>query len=62
MLDRLIGTCFGLLLGAVAIYVAVGLIESIAGPLITIAAIAAGVLTVGFLVRLWWQRQRLNRW
>ena len=62
MLDRLIGICFVLLAAAVAIYVAVRLIESIAVALISIVAVVGGVVVLGFIATLVWRRNRMNRW
>lgn len=62
MLDRLFGICFAMLAAAVAVYVAVRLIESVAGPLVVIMAVLGGFVLVGFLVRLLWRRQRMDRW
>lgn len=62
MLDRLFGICFVMLAAAVAIYVAVRLIESVAGALVVIVAVLGGFFLVGFVVRLLWRRQRMDRW
>ena len=62
MLDRLIGICFALLAAAVAIYVAVRLIESIAVALVSIAAVVGGLVVLGLIVSLVWRRNRMNRW
>ena len=62
MLDRLVGICFALLAAAVAIYVAVRLIESIAAALISIVAVVGGLVVLGFIVSLVWRRNRINRW
>ena len=62
MLDRLVGICFALLAAAVAIYVAVRLIESIAAALISIVAVVGGVVVLGFIATLVWRRNRINRW
>ena len=62
MLDRLIGICFALLAAAVAIYVAVRLIESIATALISIVAVVGGLVVLGFIATLVWRRNRMNRW
>ena len=62
MLDRLFGICFAMLAAAVAIYVAVRLIESVVGPLVVIVAVLGGFVLVGFVVRLLWRRQRTDRW
>lgn len=58
MLDRLVGVCFTLLAAAVAIYVAVRLIESVAVTLIAIVAGIGGLV----IVRLLWRRYRSDRW
>ena len=62
MLDRLIGICFMLLGAAVAIYVAVRLIESIAAALISIVAVVGGLVVLGLIGSLLWRRNRVNRW
>ena len=62
MLDRLIGICFALLAAAVAIYVAVRLIESIAAALISIVAVVGGLVVLGLIGSLLWRRNRVNRW
>ncbi len=62
MLDRLVGICLALLAAAVAIYVAVRLIESIAAELVDIGAVVGGLVIVGFVVSLLWRRNRMNRW
>lgn len=62
MLRRLVGTCFALLAAAVAIYVAVRLIESVATALIAIVAVFGGLVVLGFAARLLWRRQRIDRW
>lgn len=62
MLDRLIGICFTLLAVAVAIYVAVRLIESIAAALVGIVAVVGGLVVLGFIASLLWRRNRMNRW
>ncbi len=62
MLDRLIGICFALLAAAVAIYVAVRLIESIAAALVGIVAVVGGLVVLGFIASLLWRRNRMNRW
>ena len=62
MLDRLIGICFALLAAAVAIYVAVRLIESIAAALISIVAVVGGLVVLGLIVSLLWRQNRINRW
>jgi hypothetical protein len=62
VLDRLLGFCFALLAAAVAIYVAVRLIESIAPMLVVIVAVIGGVIIVSAIVHLVWRRQRMDRW
>ena len=62
MLDRFIGICFTLLVAAVAIYVAVRLIESIATALVGIVAVVGGLVVLGFITSLLWRRNRMNRW
>lgn len=62
MLDRLLGICFTLLVAAVAIYVAVRLVESVAAALMAIVAVAGGLVFVGFVLHLIWQRSRASRW
>ncbi len=62
MLDRLVGICLALLAVAVAIYVAVRLIESIAAELVDIVAVVGGLVIMGFIARLLWRRNRINRW
>ena len=62
MLDRIVAICFSLLAGAVAIYVAVRLIQSVAGPLVAITAVAGGLIILGLIARLLWRHRRMNRW
>jgi hypothetical protein len=62
MFNRLIGGCFALLAAAVAIYVAVRLIESVAATLIAIAAVLGALLIIGLVARLLWRRHRIDRW
>lgn len=62
MLDRLIGICLALFASAVAIYVAVRLIESIAVALISIVAVIGGLVILSFIASLLWRRNRMNRW
>lgn len=61
-MDRLAGICFGLLAAAVAIYVAVRLIESVAAALVVIVAVIGGLVIGGAVARLLWRRQRSDRW
>lgn len=62
MLDRLVGICFAVLAAAVAIYVAVRLIESVAATLLIIVAVIGSVGIAGFVARLLWRRNRSDRW
>ena len=62
MLDRLAGACLVFLAGAVAVYVAVRLIESVAAALVVIAAVAGGLLIIFWIVRLLLRRRWLDRW
>ncbi len=62
MLDRLVGICLALLVAAMAIYVAVRLIESIAAELVDIGAAVGGLIILGSVVSLLWRRNRMNRW
>jgi hypothetical protein len=61
MLDRLIGLCVGLLIAAVAVCVAVRLIESVAAALLVIAAVTGGGYFVALLGRALWRRHA-GRW
>ncbi len=58
VLDRLMSVCLIVLAGAVAIYVAVRLIESIAATLLVIVAAIGGLVITSML----WRRQRSDRW
>lgn len=62
MLERLGHVCFALLAAAVAIYVAVHLIESVAAALIVIVAAIGGLLIVGFVFNVLWHRHDSGRW
>lgn len=62
MFDRLVGTCFAILAAAVAIYVAVRLIELVATALLIIVAVIGSVLIAAVIVRLLWRRHRTDRW
>ncbi|MGC8465814.1 MAG: hypothetical protein ACP5O0_07765 [Acidimicrobiales bacterium] len=62
MVDRLVGICFTLLVAAVAIYVAVRLVESIAAALVSIVAVVGGLVVLGFVISLMWRRNRMNHW
>lgn len=62
MLDRMVGACLTLLVAAVAVYVAVRLIESVFTTLIVIAAVIGGLAIGGAVVRLLWRRHRMDGW
>lgn len=62
MLDRLVGLCFTLLVVAVALTVAVHLIEAVWPALVMIIATIGGLVILGFVMRLLWSRHRTNRW
>ncbi|MDA8209978.1 MAG: hypothetical protein M0Z92_13410 [Actinomycetota bacterium] len=62
MLDRIVAICFSLLAAAVAIYIAVRLIQSVAGALVAITAVAGGLIILGLIARLLWRHRRMNRW
>ena len=62
MLDRIVAICFSLLAAAVAIYIAVRLIQSVAGALVAITAVAAGLIILGLIARLLLRHRRMNRW
>lgn len=62
MLGRLASYSLALLTSAIAIYIAVRLIESVATALIVIAAVTVGMIMAGFAVRILWRRGRMNRW
>lgn len=62
MLDRLVGASLTLLLAAVAIYVAVRLLESVFTTLIVIVAVVGGLVIGGAVLRLLWRRHRMDGW
>jgi hypothetical protein len=62
MLDRLMGVCLTVLAAAMAIYVAVRLVESVAAALVIIVAAIGGTVLVGFVVAICWRRYRPDRW
>lgn len=62
MLDRLTGLCLSLFICAVALYVAVRLIESVAGTLLLIVAAAGAVIALGLVLTAVWRRYRVHRW
>ena len=62
MVDRLTGICFTVLAAAVAIYVAVRVIESVAAALVIIVASIGGLVIVSFIANLLWRRHGSGRW
>lgn len=62
MLNRLVGASLTLLLAAVAVYVAVRLLESVFTTLIVIAAVVGGLVIGGAVLRLLWRRHRMDSW
>ena len=58
-LDRLVGACFGLLLGAMALYGAVQVISSVWLPL-TIGVASVGGVALGIWLVVW--RSRWRSW
>lgn len=54
-LDQLVGACFSLLVAAVAVYVAVRLIESV--WLVLLLVILGVVVVIGLVAALRWRRQ-----
>ena len=62
MLDRLTGTCLALLAAAVAVYMAVRLIESVAAALVIIAAVIGGLVIATWVVTLIRRRRWSDRW
>ena len=62
MLDRLAGACLAFLAGAVAVYVAVRLIESVAAALVVIAAAVGGLLIVSWIAAAVRRRRWPSRW
>jgi hypothetical protein len=60
VLDRLAGAC--LAFPAVAVYVAVRLIESVAAALIAIAAVTGSLLIAFWIVAVLRRRHWSNRW
>jgi hypothetical protein len=62
VLDRLAGACLAFLAAAVAVYVAVRLIESVAAALIAIAAVTGSLLIAFWIVAVLRRRHWSNRW
>lgn len=62
MLDRLAGACLAFLAGAVAVYVAVRLIESVTAALVVIAAVAGGLLIAAWIATAVRRRRWPGRW
>jgi hypothetical protein len=62
VLDRLAGACLAFLAGAVAVYAAVRLIESVAAALVIIAAAVGGLLIVSWIAAAVRRRRWPSRW
>jgi CHASE2 domain-containing sensor protein len=62
VLDRLAGACLAFLAAAVAVYVAVRLIESVAAALVVIAAVAGGLLIASWIAVVIRRRRWPGRW
>jgi hypothetical protein len=62
VLDRLAGACLAFLAGAVAVYVAVRLIESVAAALVVIAAVTGGLLIAFWIAAAIRRRRWPGRW
>jgi len=62
VLDRLAGACLAFLAGAVAVYVAVRLIESVAAALVVIAAVTGGLLIAIWITVMIRRRRWPGRW
>jgi hypothetical protein len=58
VIERIIGVCLTLLAAAVAIYIAVRLIESIASTLIIMVAAGGALAVLSWL----WRRHQGSRW
>ena len=61
-MEWLLRACLALLAAAIAINLAVRLVESVAAALLIIVAAVGGLVVVGFVVRLCWQRRGAGRW
>lgn len=59
---RLVSACLGLLGAAIAVNVAIHLIESIAVPLIVLVIVIGGLVALAISGRQWWWRHRADRW
>ncbi len=62
MIERAVHACLALLVGAIALYLAVKLLASIAGVLLETLFITAVLVALGFVVGRLWRRHRINRW
>lgn len=62
VVDRLAGACLAFLAGAVAVYVAVRLIESVTAGLVIIAAVTGGLLIAVWIVTAVRRRRWPGRW
>lgn len=62
MLRGLLGSAAAVFVAALAVFLAVRLIESVAVPLLVITGVIAALVAVTWLVRLWWGRRGPGRW
>ena len=62
LLSRLLGASAKVLVAAVLTYVAVRLLESIAGVLVVTVVIAVVAVVLGLVFRAVWRARRANRW
>ncbi|WP_298209103.1 hypothetical protein [Ferrimicrobium sp.] len=62
MVERMVRACLALLIGAIALYLAIRLIASIAGIVLDTVLIAATLMAFGFIVTRLWRRYRTDRW
>jgi hypothetical protein len=62
VLDRLAGACLAFLAAAVAVYVAVRLIESVTAALVVIAAVTGGLLIACWIAAAIRRRRWPGRW
>lgn len=60
--ERLFAGCFSVLLGALALYCAARLIEAVAGTLLLLALVVAGVTSFVGLASVVLRRRRMDRW
>jgi hypothetical protein len=61
-MGRVFGGCVTLLAAALAVYVAVRLIESVAAAIVIIAAAIGGLVIFSVAARAVWRSRRFDRW